>query len=437
MRRKLLASVSSLALIAVSTYVFAQGQERKEPGGGGGGSPQGEQRGGGGQQGPSGPARSQGGGTEGRSGGGGEQRAQQRGDGGGERGEQRSEPQRSEQRRERSEGQQQRRASEKAEERQQRAQQKEDSGSKERSKGEAKGKSDASERRKASEQRSEEERRNRAEQQREERKRSRAEREEQTKDRSKSAEDAQPKGQKKAGDERQQPAGKTAEPKAGAKEQQKQQQQTGQPPATPGVAEKDQQDRTRDRADRGEGRLNLTAEQRTTLRETIVRNRPERVTNIDIRIRVGERVPRRVNLYPIPDLLISTYPAYRDYRYVVIRDEICIVNPATYEIVEVIEYTSSPGQTASGSRSDRVDFTIGSNEERRIYRIISQRYQPVSLNFQLGIGVDIPDRITLSEFPTEVIEIEPRLRNYRFVYAEDQVLVVSRDSRDIVLLIRN
>lgn len=483
MKLKLLANVSALALIAVSSVAVAQGQDRREPDGGGK-SPQGESRGDGGQQAPRGPARGQGGGAESRGGeertqqrnqgGGGEQRAQQRGgdDGdrrqGGARSErseqQRGDQQRGESRRERSEGQQQRsERRERAEEQRQRAQQSEDSGTRERAKSEA------------NEQRSEEQRRQRAErreerkraqaEQREERKRAQAEREEQRK--TKAAEDAQQKGQQKSatpgetkkGDERQRPAEKSAQPKGGTTEQQKQQQQQRQteqqqPGATPGAVQPGQQDRNRaDRADRGQGRLNLTGEQRTRLRETVVRNRPERVTNIDVRINVGQRLPRRVSLYPIPDVLVSTYPVYRDYRYVVVRDEICIVDPATYEIVEVIDYTEASGEVASSSgpregtrseprsqqqrRADRVDFTISNSEQRRIYTLISQQYRPADLNFRLGLGVEIPDTITLLEFPAEVVEIEPKLRNYRFVYAEEQVLVVERDSRDIVLLIRN
>jgi len=58
--------------------------------------------------------------------------------------------------------------------------------------------------------------------------------------------------------------------------------------------------------------------------------------NVNISFNVGVAVPRTVELYAIPEEIIVIVPGYRRYRYFVVGDRICIVDPDTYEIVEII-----------------------------------------------------------------------------------------------------
>ena len=58
--------------------------------------------------------------------------------------------------------------------------------------------------------------------------------------------------------------------------------------------------------------------------------------NVNISVNVGVAVPRTVELYAIPEDIIIIVPGYRRYRYFVVGDRICIVDPDTYEIVEII-----------------------------------------------------------------------------------------------------
>ena len=58
--------------------------------------------------------------------------------------------------------------------------------------------------------------------------------------------------------------------------------------------------------------------------------------NVNISVNVGVAVPRTVELYAIPADIVVIVPTYRRYRYFVVGDRVCIVDPATYEIVEII-----------------------------------------------------------------------------------------------------
>ena len=166
-------------------------------------------------------------------------------------------------------------------------------------------------------------------------------------------------------------------------------------------------------------RIQLTEQQRTTLRDTIIRERPQRVTNVNINIRVGERFPRSVRLRPLPVILISAYPAYRDYRYVYIRDEICIVDPVTYEIVEVVD-------ARDGGRGVRqAELSLTGDDQRFVYQAVIDNGPRLNLNLRLGIGAEVPRSVEVQSFPERVIARVPRLANYRFVIDQDQVVVLS------------
>lgn len=85
------------------------------------------------------------------------------------------------------------------------------------------------------------------------------------------------------------------------------------------------------------GSVGLSAEKRTTVRETIVKHHVKPVTNINFNVGVGVAVPRTVELLVLPPEVIRIVPQYRGYRYFVLADgRIIIVDPSTYEIVYII-----------------------------------------------------------------------------------------------------
>jgi len=85
----------------------------------------------------------------------------------------------------------------------------------------------------------------------------------------------------------------------------------------------------------GAGAVSLTSEQRTKVQTSFAKHKVQ-PANVNISINVGVAVPRTVMLYAVPQDIIVIVPGYRRYRYFVIGDRICIVDPETYEIVEII-----------------------------------------------------------------------------------------------------
>jgi hypothetical protein len=81
----------------------------------------------------------------------------------------------------------------------------------------------------------------------------------------------------------------------------------------------------------------LSTEQRSKITTVIRSQHVESVNNVNFSISVGTRVPREgVRFYPLPAEVVSIYPEWRGYEFILVRDEIVVIDPNTYEIVAVL-----------------------------------------------------------------------------------------------------
>ncbi|WP_245293420.1 DUF1236 domain-containing protein, partial [Methylobacterium sp. CCH5-D2] len=80
----------------------------------------------------------------------------------------------------------------------------------------------------------------------------------------------------------------------------------------------------------------LDGTQRTEFRQSITRVGVSRVSNVNFSLNVGTAIPRSVTLHRLPPAIISLVPAYEGYSFILVRDDIVIIDPDTYEIVDVI-----------------------------------------------------------------------------------------------------
>lgn len=82
--------------------------------------------------------------------------------------------------------------------------------------------------------------------------------------------------------------------------------------------------------------VNVPTETKTKVKTVFTRNRVEPARNLNISVSVGVAVPRSVVLHTIPEEVVVIAPAYRSYRYFLVDNRVCIVDPRTYEIVDII-----------------------------------------------------------------------------------------------------
>ncbi len=80
----------------------------------------------------------------------------------------------------------------------------------------------------------------------------------------------------------------------------------------------------------------LSTEQQTKISTVIKQQNVAPVTNVNFSISIGTRVPRDVQFHTVPTEVVTIYPQWRGYKFIRVREEILIIDPNTYEIVEII-----------------------------------------------------------------------------------------------------
>jgi hypothetical protein len=84
------------------------------------------------------------------------------------------------------------------------------------------------------------------------------------------------------------------------------------------------------------GSAKLSTEQRSKI-TTIIRQHKVAPAQLNVSVRVGTRVPDSVHFYPLPEQVFVIYPEWRGYDYILVGNEIVVIDPRTHEIVAVLE----------------------------------------------------------------------------------------------------
>ena len=129
-------------------------------------------------------------------------------------------------------------------------------------------------------------------------------------------------------------------------------------------------------------------------------------------------------LAPLPADVIRIVPQYRNYQYVVVRNEIVIVEPRTKKIVEVIRKSASVSLSSEQRKKFRTTIeTTGST------------HPSTSTKVEIREGVTLPEDIEVMEVPQTIISEVPELRTYRYVVVGDEVALVEPETRRVIEVI--
>jgi hypothetical protein len=81
----------------------------------------------------------------------------------------------------------------------------------------------------------------------------------------------------------------------------------------------------------------LSTEQRTRITSVIRDQHVAPITDASFAVSIGTRIPRDVTFHPLPVEIVSIYPEWRGYEYILVRDQILVVDPRTFEIVAILD----------------------------------------------------------------------------------------------------
>uniref|UniRef100_UPI00131CEAC0 DUF1236 domain-containing protein n=1 Tax=Beijerinckia sp. L45 TaxID=1641855 RepID=UPI00131CEAC0 len=85
------------------------------------------------------------------------------------------------------------------------------------------------------------------------------------------------------------------------------------------------------------GHANLSGDQRTKFKGAIRSHHVEAIHGADFAVRAGTIIPDHYHFYPLPPELIEIVPEYEGYDYILVDNEIIILEPGTRRIVDIIE----------------------------------------------------------------------------------------------------
>jgi hypothetical protein len=177
----------------------------------------------------------------------------------------------------------------------------------------------------------------------------------------------------------------------------------------------------------------LNETQRTRVSESIARLNVAPLNNVNFSLSVGTVVPRDVRFQPLSPDVVEVMPQYRGYNFFVVRDEIVIVEPTTYKIVDVLPRTGR--STAAAPAPHRTTFSDRDREVIRKHARSSrteQRTTGSATSTRVKVGERLPDSVEIRSFPDEVYRESPSLREYRYIERENRTYLIEPRERTII-----
>jgi Protein of unknown function (DUF1236) len=197
---------------------------------------------------------------------------------------------------------------------------------------------------------------------------------------------------------------------------------------------KEQDKSSASKSEKSGDRVQLSEQQRTSVHQTVLKEKNvNRVNQVNFSISVGTRVPRSVHLVALPTSVISLVPQYRSYQYFVANDEICIVDPSSYEIVEVI--AASDRTARGGDRGGSGMLTLTAEEKHVIIENVEMSGDSTLALGSLSEGSPVPREARLQAFPEVVVQKVPKVRGFKFFTAENRIAIADEQGSKVALVI--
>jgi hypothetical protein len=183
---------------------------------------------------------------------------------------------------------------------------------------------------------------------------------------------------------------------------------------------------------------NLPQEKQQRVVDVLSRHRDAEVRDVNISVSIGTSLPPRVRPRPLPREVITIVPEYRNYNYVVVRDEIVIVEPRTRRVVHVIPRSQAGRATVStpsGGTTSSTSLRLAPEKRKVIREMVMRdrdRLVRAPSDTRIEIGGTVPDTIELRDLPDTIVMEVPEIRSYEYFVRGDEVVLIDRRERRIV-----
>jgi hypothetical protein len=98
------------------------------------------------------------------------------------------------------------------------------------------------------------------------------------------------------------------------------------------------------------------------------------------------------------------------------------------------------GKAAEGKRQDQAGerVKISQQQQTTVRERLSkqaERNRVDRVDFDIRVGVNVPRNVTLHALPSDVVEIVPEYRNFRYVYVGDQIVIIDPSDYMVVAVL--
>jgi Protein of unknown function (DUF1236) len=194
----------------------------------------------------------------------------------------------------------------------------------------------------------------------------------------------------------------------------------------------DRSDRSTAREGRERGTLRLSDERRTRVStafsQTVERMNVRPLSRSEVSVSVGGVLPRSVRALDVPADIVRINPEFRGHKFVVVEDEIVIVEPRSYRVVAMLPRSGrqAAARSTTGIGSVEARLRIAPEKRRFIRDIVFLERERICRYEEIDPvpGVTVPRTVRVCEFPQELIEEVPEIRSYRFVVRDRHILLV-------------
>ncbi|WP_063994964.1 DUF1236 domain-containing protein [Bradyrhizobium sp.] len=188
--------------------------------------------------------------------------------------------------------------------------------------------------------------------------------------------------------------------------------------------------------------VNINDQQRTRISTSISHLNVQPLNNVNFSLSVGTAVPRDVRLQPLPAEVVEVVPQYRGYNFVLVKDEIVIVEPSSYQIVAVLPYSGRSTAAAPARTEQRkVTFSDRDREVVRKHAKARPEARPLererqttgsAVRTEIRRGERLPADVEVETFPEEVYREAPSLREYRYINRDSRTYIVEPQERRVI-----
>ena len=181
--------------------------------------------------------------------------------------------------------------------------------------------------------------------------------------------------------------------------------------------------------------ININDQQRTRVNESITRLNVQPINNVNFSLTVGTAVPRDVRLQTLPADVVEIVPQYRGYNFFVVRDQIVIVEPSTYQIVTVLPRSGGATAAAPAPSRSKISFTDKDRDVVRKHvktRTTERQTTGSAARVVIRRGERLPESVEVEEFPEAVYRDAPSLREFRYIHRENRTYLVDPGERRVI-----